>query len=225
MPKKAFDWEITSILLGRPISAFILYPFRNFIHPNIITLVSFLFAITGTTILLYGGNIFSAVIFLFFSMILDDGDGLLARYQGKSSLFGSYLDKAVDVIRFIYLFNTLSFIAYTQTGSFIYAISGGIASCGLLIQGYTKWLNEHMLLSKNSGHEEENDGERSSSLHGLIKAILWPFNECDLTIWIVILLLFDRSDILVLILGVSQIAAAVGALVARGIGAWNLDKT
>ncbi|MBU1219556.1 CDP-alcohol phosphatidyltransferase family protein [Myxococcota bacterium] len=224
LPEKALDWEFTSIIFGRPIAAFILYPFKSFLSPNIVTIISFILALIGTGLLLTGSNIYLISVLLFLSMILDDGDGLLARYQGKTSYFGSYLDKSVDIIRFFLLFNVLSWIAFKQNGNFFIAVSGSVAACGLLIQGYTKWLTSHMEMKRGVGDLVDKPSEDVPWVGGILKSIFWPFAECDLTLWIIALLIAGRIDILVIILAVSQFTAALISIFQRGFQSTGFDR-
>lgn len=224
LPDKALDWEFTSIIFGRPIAAFILYPVKSYLSPNIVTIISFILALLGTGLILTGSNVYLISVLLFLSMVLDDGDGLLARYQGKTSYFGSYLDKSVDIIRFLVLFNVLSWIAFKQTGNFFIAVSGSLAACGLLIQGYTKWLTSHMELKMGVGDTSAELTKNTPWVAGILKSIVWPFAECDLTLWIIIFLIAGRIDILVIILAVSQLTAAMISIFQRAIQSTGFDR-
>ncbi|MGM0595517.1 MAG: CDP-alcohol phosphatidyltransferase family protein [Myxococcota bacterium] len=230
LPVATLDWELTSILLGRPLAALILYPVRNIANPNLITILSLVFSLLGTAGLAFNLNIWISLIMLFVAMVLDDGDGLLARYQGKSSYFGSMLDKMADVIRFGLLFPLLGYFAYKQASgsqSFIYIIMGSTISLSLLVQGYTKWIYlEHKSKVKHpipNSQSSESKSERQNKILGVMTAILWPFHECDLTIWIIVLSAFSLYKLLVIILFASQTIIALISIMVRLFLLYRLD--
>jgi CDP-alcohol phosphatidyltransferase len=242
LPHDPGDWEFTSILLGRPIAAFILYPFKKNGNPNIVTLISLVFSLVTcffywfkfSNWLLFGS------LFLFFSMVLDDGDGLLARYQKKSSNLGSMLDKFGDIIRFGLLFPVLGYLAYFKYHNSIFILLGAMSSIGLLIQGYTKWVYEAHALnfqiknsSKNDELELDKDKKQNSTnnkkttnnyLKGITVSILWPFHECDLTLWIIILMYTGNLKLLLIIMSISQMTAGVLSIFSRLYNSYRLDK-
>lgn len=223
-PLKCGDWEFTSILFGRPLAALLLYPLRNVISPNLVTFVSLLMALAAIPLLLFTQQLIVALVLLFVSMVLDDGDGLVARYQGKSSLFGSFWDKGADVIRFGLLFPALGYMAFRTSGNPLHLFLGALAPFGLMVQGYTKWLYEAHA-AKKPGKSATAHEKPDSVLKGIAVALLWPFHECDLTLWIIILIPLGEWGLLLHILCWSQIIAGLLSLIVRTVSIISLDRS
>ena len=77
-------------------------PILNFlkdrdIHPNVLSLVGVFIISTGSFFVYKGYNHVGALI-LFLGGLFDALDGALARFSGKSSLFGAFLDSTLDRI-------------------------------------------------------------------------------------------------------------------------------
>lgn len=226
LPDRAADWELTSNFLSRPLAALFLYPVRATASPNLVTVLSLIAGLAGVALLVVPGAVVPALGLLFLAMVLDDGDGQLARFQGRSSRFGSFLDKSVDVVRFGLLFPLLSWLAVQQTGAWIHGLAGPLAAFGLMIQGYSKWLAAAMLspASPASVATLAPSEKRRPWASGLAVALLWPFHECDLTIWIVVLGALGQWSLLVWILAASQLVAGFAALFARLWQVWSAER-
>lgn len=244
LPEKAADWELTSNFISRPLAAWLLYPVRATASPNLVTVASLFAGLAGAGLLAMhalspsAGVVGAALGLLFLAMILDDGDGQLARFQGRSSRFGSFLDKSVDVVRFGLLFPLLSWLAGSQTGDWIHGMAGPLAAFGLMIQGYSKWLAVAMqplsvapqplaFAAQPQAAQPQASQPLASQpqaaqpqaghpwVSGMLVALLWPFHECDLTVWVVVLGAFGQWVPLVWILAASQLLAGFAALFAR----------
>lgn len=231
LPAKAADWELTSNFISRPLAAFFLYPVRATASPNLVTILSLVTGIAGAALLALHawspstGALVSSLGLVFLAMILDDGDGQLARFQGRSSHFGSFLDKSVDVVRFGLLFPLLSWLAVQQTGAWIHGMAGPLAAFGLMIQGYSKWLTVSMIpATEPAVKPKENAPSRRPWAPGFAVALLWPFHECDLTVWIVALGAFGQWVPLVWILAASQLLAGFAALGGRLWQVWSAER-
>ncbi len=227
-PSLSEEWELTSHLVSRPLAAALLYPVRHVAPPNLVTLLSLFTGCLGALFLLATVNPWfpdlriAGLALLFLSMVLDDGDGQLARFQKRTGVIGSFLDKTVDVIRFGLLFPVLGVLAYEQTGNWLHAFAGPFAAFGLMIQGYSKWLFIAHFPDQKADSSSHRDGKVPG---GLIKAIVWPFNECDLTTWIVILGLLQWWVPLVWIMAASQMIAGITSLVARMFFLFRADRS
>lgn len=223
LPDRAADWELTSNFISRPLAALILYPVRATASPDLVTLLSLVAGLAGAALLAIhalspaAGVVGAALALLFLAMVLDDGDGQLARFQGRSSRFGSFFDKSVDVVRFGLLFPLLSWLAVRQTGAWIHGMAGPLAAFGLMTQGYSKWLAVSMTPVTKTAEEPTTAvlPVRRPWVSGLAVALLWPFHECDLTVWIVALGAFELWAPLAWILAASQLLAGFGALFGR----------
>jgi len=226
LPGSAADWELTSNFISRPLAAGLLYPVRASASPNVVTLLSLAAGLAGAVLLLIPGAMTGALGLLFLAMVLDDGDGQLARYQGRSSRLGSFLDKSVDVVRFGLLFPILSWLAVEQSGAWVHGMAGPLAAFGLMIQGYSKWLAIAMLPPTDTSSAPAvpaQDPCRRPWASGLSVAFLWPFHECDLTVWICVLGATRQWVALVWILAVSQLIAGAAALFSRLWQVWRAE--
>jgi hypothetical protein len=225
LPGRASDWELTSNFISRPLAAALLYPVRASALPNAVTLLSLLAGLAGAALLSLPGALLPALGLLFLAMVLDDGDGQLARYQGRASRLGSFLDKSVDVLRFGLLFPILSWLAVEQSGAWIHGMAGPLAAFGLMIQGYSKWLALAMLPPPEAPPAAQEDAPppRRPWGTGLAVAFLWPFHECDLTVWICALGATRQWVALVWILAASQLSAGAAALFSRLWQLWRAE--
>lgn len=229
LPDNPGDWELTSTFLSRPAAALLLYPVRAQASPNAITTLALAAGVAGALALLFPEGRPWAFALLFLAMLLDDGDGQLARYQGRSGTLGSFWDKSVDVVRFGLLFPILGVLAYRESGSVAAAMAGPMAAFGLMVQGYTKWLAA-VSLPPASGNTPAGNAaappgsRRAARLQGLAVALLWPFHECDLTLWVCILGILDRFTALVWVLAISQLAAGAASLAARLIQVYRAQR-
>ncbi len=217
LPVRAVDWELTSIVMARPLAALILYPVRDTVHPNAVTIASLVTYLLGVW-QLWAGNGWAAALLLLLGMVLDDGDGLLARYQGRTSLLGSYLDKTSDVIRFWALFSVVGYLAWRSSMNPLHLYLAGMASFALMVQGYVKWIVEPFVTAPKSEDLSANlpkSLDKSVFVPGILKALLWPFHECDLTVWAAVLGVMSNFELLDWVLAGSQSVAAVIALVSR----------
>jgi phosphatidylglycerophosphate synthase len=102
----------------------ILKPFAEFlakmgIHPNFITLFSFLITSSGVIWILLKKPLIAFIWFLL-SAPLDAVDGYVARISGKVSRFGAFLDSTLDRITDSLLFLSLIFVLGRDPFSFFF---------------------------------------------------------------------------------------------------------
>jgi phosphatidylglycerophosphate synthase len=102
----------------------ILKPFAKFlakirIHPNFITLFSFLITSSGVIWILLKKPLIAFIWFLL-SAPLDALDGYVARISGKVSRFGAFLDSTLDRITDSLLFLSLIFVFGEDPFSFFF---------------------------------------------------------------------------------------------------------
>jgi phosphatidylglycerophosphate synthase len=95
----------------------------SILTPNHITIASFVLYSTGAGLIIAGGRwSVLATALLPLSYILDCLDGQLARYTGRTSPIGDYLDKTLDVLKIFIINASMAFSAYRLTGkSFFFA--------------------------------------------------------------------------------------------------------
>lgn len=119
----------------------LLKPVSNiaFLTPNVITIGSFLLYTIAAVLILVGGSWrIAAAILLPVSYILDCLDGQLARYTGKTSAIGDYLDKTLDVLKIIIINGAMAIAAYQLTNKTYYLMLGFLSCFGFLFRYYIK---------------------------------------------------------------------------------------
>ena len=102
------------------------------IHPNILTVLSLVFAISAALCFYFGKVflIFGAFLVLV-SSIFDLLDGEVARRSGKASNKGDFLDKMLDTYSDTVILLGITFSAYCQ------AVSGLLALAAVLLVRFT----------------------------------------------------------------------------------------
>ena len=80
--------------------AIIIFPLLKKLNPNFISFLSILFGFAALTISIFqDGSILNIlIIFFLISFILDFSDGMVARYQKKTSFHGRFIDGLFDII-------------------------------------------------------------------------------------------------------------------------------
>ena len=80
--------------------AIIIFPLLKKLNPNFISFLSILFGFTALAISIYQNESILHILIIFFliSFILDFSDGMVARYQKKTSFHGRFIDGLFDII-------------------------------------------------------------------------------------------------------------------------------
>ena len=131
--KKREEWAVKFVrLFGTPLAKGIsLLPVK--IHPNIITILSFPFAILAG-FYFFNNQLIYGAIFFFISYILDTADGALARLTNTESRFGQRLDFYIDILGNIFMYFGLwysQFYLYNQ-----WLIGGAIIAAHYFVMAF-----------------------------------------------------------------------------------------
>ncbi|MEJ0073715.1 MAG: CDP-alcohol phosphatidyltransferase family protein [Candidatus Saccharibacteria bacterium] len=111
----------------------------RWLTPNQVTLTSFVLYALAAALLMVGKSWALAIVLLLpVSYILDCLDGQLARYTGRTSPIGDYLDKTLDVLKIGLINVAMGVAAYRLTGKDYYLILGFISCFGFLFRYYIK---------------------------------------------------------------------------------------
>ncbi len=133
--KKREEWTVKLVrIFGTPLAKGIaLLPVK--IHPNVITILSFPFAILAGFYFFNNQLIYGAIFFLI-SYILDTADGALARLTNTESRFGQRLDFYVDILGNIFMYFGLWYSQFYLYGQWL--IGGGIIAAHyfVMVFGY-----------------------------------------------------------------------------------------
>jgi phosphatidylglycerophosphate synthase len=107
--------------------------------PNMVTVGSFLLYALAACLIVVGRSwAIIAIVLLPLSYILDCLDGQLARYTGKTSAIGDYLDKTLDVLKIGIINAAMALAAYHLTGKTYYFLLGFASCFGFLFRYYIK---------------------------------------------------------------------------------------
>lgn len=116
--KKREEWTVKLVrIFGTPLAKGIaLLPIK--VHPNVITILSFPFAILAG-FYFFNNQLIYGAIFFFISYILDTADGALARLTNTESRFGQRLDFYVDILGNIFMYFGLWYSQFYLYGQWL----------------------------------------------------------------------------------------------------------
>jgi len=204
--------------------------------PNMVTITSFLlYTLAALLIVVRGDWAILPVLLLPFSYILDCLDGQLARYTGKSSAIGDYLDKTLDVLKIGIINAAMSIAAYKLTGETYYFLLGFLSCFGFLFRYYIKLETMFIAISRDKDYLDKSR-ERRQELYAELevrrsspKTIkqrlgwLWfrhrsvfALDEAEHVTFGAVAALMHRPDLWCWLFGIGQIAIAVVRLIERG---------
>ncbi|MEX2014536.1 MAG: CDP-alcohol phosphatidyltransferase family protein [Candidatus Saccharimonadales bacterium] len=204
--------------------------------PNMVTISSLLLYALAAVLIVVGGwwSILAALL-LPFSYVLDCLDGQLARYTGKTSSIGDYLDKTLDVLKLGIICFAMAIAAYNLTDKTYYLLLGFIACFGILFRYYIKL--ETMFAAINRDKDYLNKSRlRRQELYASLEAkkltpktgkqrLLWlwfrhrsvfALDEAEFVTFGALAALVSRPDLWCWLFAVGQITIAVIRLVERG---------
>lgn len=236
-------------LVIRPISIAIMWVIADWkpVTPNRLTHLGNLCKI-GAAISLFaavGDPAYSwwAIGLLHAGIIADNLDGTLARYRRTWSSFGSFYDKASDLVTWFPIAVGLGWLAYKQDGDPMMLILATTHAYALGALGYMKWvahaetqrLEWHRAREDPSVVEAQNRPPKlSEPPERTARQWLWwglksfaqiaRFEEMDLVFWISIGLIADRLDILLWVLAITQSLGVLLMFAKRGLDVRRTDR-
>lgn len=148
------DDEWWSSFVTSPLAIAVNYVVVDFkwLTPNLITVFSFIIAITSTLFIITGGtvNFIIAAVLIHLSHVLDCMDGQMARYRKTTSIAGGYYDKLTDEIKVSLWFGVVGYVAYTQSQMILPLILSFAGVVAYAFRGYVKYVSFYTQMSKNS---------------------------------------------------------------------------
>ncbi len=234
LPAAVEDWEFTSVLVSRPVGFVLLHALERFavVTPNRITLLGFgCFAGAITLLHLAPQATWAIAFLLFWRLIFDDFDGMLARTRRTSSHFGSYLDKVTDVLGFFGFFTVLGLRASAEAGGALWPLvlsSAGVTA--LVTTGYVKWVVRGMEPPVAPSSPAASPVASPSPPRPPVRVFLillvrlFGVNECDIFLFSIVMILLGLITPLLWVLAVSQIGLCLAMIVKRGWRARQLDR-
>jgi phosphatidylglycerophosphate synthase len=208
------------------------------ITPNKVSLVGFIFFISGIISLfpIYTYHLYAAAIILPLAYVLDCLDGQVARSTGLSSALGSYLDKTIDYFKVFALTASLSYVLSHQNGDARFIWLGYIAAFSFTFRYYIKYITllseitkdpEYLAKSKERAEHlyiviAQQRAELSKSFLGKLQ-LVWDMNksifeveEAELIMFTAVGALFNRLDLVLWVLAISQPLIVLTRLIVRG---------
>ena len=127
--------------MTRPVShIFTYFCYKLSLSPNFVSFLSIAFCFIGIVIIcIYPENygfILLAAAMWWIGAIFDAADGDLARFTGKMSLFGGWLDSFLDRIKEFLIFGLLGYLMYKMHNNEIYLLAGFISIFVNVMSGY-----------------------------------------------------------------------------------------
>jgi phosphatidylglycerophosphate synthase len=208
------------------------------ITPNGISIFSFLLSLLGFLFILLPvpHHLIYTAILLPLGYIFDCLDGQLARTTGVSSQLGGYLDKTFDILKIFLLTLTLAVRASNTYHDTLYIYLAFTAAFLLLFRFYIKYVAmfsrvgedaNYLATSKQYGLElyarlDAKHAELAKTIPGRLKLVWLRHNaflyveEGEFVVLTAVFALFNRFDILLWIMAISQIILVTYRLFERG---------
>jgi phosphatidylglycerophosphate synthase len=251
------DWYPAVFL--RPLSILLMLVIADWklVTPNRLTTLANLSKIAGTLLLLPSvearvaaavgwsptASIIAAVVLLHLGAIFDHLDGTLARYRRTFTIFGSFYDKASDIVTWTAMSMALGWRAYVHTGDVLHLVLIHASAFALAIRGYLKWAangEAEKLRWLRAKADPAAAVERATrpftpSVPPERTAAQWvtwylkswlrivQFEEMDLFFWVSLGLLLGRLDLLAWMLFVTQVAGMSAMFVYRHLETHRYD--
>jgi len=126
--------------MTRPVSHIVAY-ISNILKltPNIVSFISLVLCLITCSILFFNQmhcSFIVAAILWWFAAIFDAADGDLARYIGKSSTFGGWLDSLFDRMKELLIFGVLGYVAYKNYNNELYLLLGFLSIFTNVMSGW-----------------------------------------------------------------------------------------
>jgi len=204
--------------------------------PNHVTVVSLgLYSLAAGLIVVGGAWSIVAAVLLPVSYVLDCLDGQLARYTGKTSAIGDYLDKTLDVLKIFIINAAMAIAAYNLTGKSLFLVLGLVSCFGFLFRYYIKLETMFGAVSRD-GEYLDKSRERRQALYvdldarrrqpkDLRQKLAWlwfrnrsffALDESEHVTLGAVAALVQRPDLWIWVFAISQVLIAFVRLVQRG---------
>jgi phosphatidylglycerophosphate synthase len=247
------DWYPALVIRPLTVAVMLLIADWRFLTPNRLTTVANLTKLAGAALLIpewlaaaglpsWPATV-AAVVLLQLGILFDHLDGTMARYRGTFTTFGSFYDKASDIITWFAICLAVGWHGYHATGAPLMIVLATSSAAFLAVRGYMRWL----LVAESEKlrwHEAAADPaaaiarrtappriggppERSAGdwlrWIGKMSVQLYRFEEMDLFFWVGLGLLVGRVDLLCWLLFLSQLVGFVGMTIRRHREAHQVD--
>jgi phosphatidylglycerophosphate synthase len=208
----------------------------KWLTPNMVTVASFfLYSLSGILAVAGGSYSYAAVGLLPLSYILDCLDGQLARYTGRTSPIGDYLDKTLDVIKIFIINLSMSLMAVNMTHKSYYFVLGMLSCFGFLFRYYIKLETMFGAVNKDKDYLDKSRAYRhelyakfdaqKAVRKNTIEKIRWfamrnravlALDEAEHVTFAAIAILFNAPAVWCWVFGIMQLTLALYRLFQRG---------
>lgn len=170
--------------LREKVGKFLLYIGKVFtllkVPPNLLTILSLIVMITGFYLFLIHDMLFIYILLIILSSFLDIADGAVARYSGRVTRFGGFLDSTVDRINDFILILSLKYMGFNEFIVYVLIILSFLIS-------YSRARAEGLGL-KIEGIGLIERGERILFLIVIMIFSIYMFNVAKMILYVLILL-------------------------------------
>ena len=175
-----------SRIFGRKVSIYFTWVFLKLgiNEPNYVTLISFIPALIGTVFLAFPSIWHVTLGFLIFNLyiFIDSSDGEIARFTGKKSLFGNYLDGILHIFIYSALYLALGMNIYLRTNNFWWLFLGSLTALFYIMASFIHHTDPNL---RNSSYLELRKKDSSLIYYGVN---LYNFLSGDLNIFLFLFL-------------------------------------
>lgn len=170
--------------LREKVGKFLLYIGRVFtllkIPPNLLTIFSLIVVITGFYLFIIHNMLSIYILLIILSSFLDVADGAVARYSGRVTRFGGFLDSTVDRINDFILILSLKYMGFNELIVYVLIIISFLIS-------YSRARAEGLGL-KIEGIGLIERGERILFLIVIIICSIYVFSVAKIILYVLVLL-------------------------------------
>jgi len=170
--------------LREKVGKFLLYIGKVFtilrVPPNLLTILSLIVMIIGFYLFIIHDMLFIYILSIILSSFLDIADGAVARYSGRVTRFGGFLDSTVDRINDFILILSLKYMGFNEFIVYVLIILSFLIS-------YSRARAEGLGL-KIEGIGLIERGERILFLMVIIVFSIYMFNVAKIILYILVLL-------------------------------------
>ena len=204
--------------------------------PTHVTVISFgLYSVAGGLIVVGGAWSILAAVLLPVSYVLDCLDGQLARYTGRTSPIGDYLDKTLDVLKIFIINAAMGVAAYDLTGESLFLVLGLMSCFGFFFRYYIKLETMFGAVSRDNDYLEKSRALRQALYVDLLarrtepkdlrQKLAWfwfrnrsffALDEAEHVTLGALAALVQRPDLWIWIFAISQVLIAFVRLAQRG---------
>jgi phosphatidylglycerophosphate synthase len=192
--------------------------------------------LASACLIVWGGSwAWLAAVLLPLSYVLDCLDGQLARYTGKTSAVGDYLDKTLDVLKIGIINAAFAAAAWQMTGEVGYVFLGFLSCFGFLFRYYIKLETMFSAINQDPAYLDKSRVRRHALYAALEAERCAPKNWTQQVKWLwsrhrtmlaldeaehvtfgAIAVCMQRPDYWLWLFGIGQIIIAVVRLIQRG---------